>query len=502
MINSNINRSARKWLSLEGLVWLVAIIYGVFCLYVAVRRILYPYDLDFIEDNMLMQAIRVSLGKPVYLPPNADFVPQVYMPLYTLLNGWIFRFVTPSYFPMRLLSYLATILTAIMIFLISRKISNNISISFCGAVLFLAGYHTTGGWDDLARVDALYMMLTVAGVALVAYGKENRFQLALAGSVFALGFLTKQNGLFFAIVVIIYLAFTTRWNVLDFAVPFVAVSALTILDWNQISKGWFSIYVFKIAYLSPIDAQRIVMTLKDDLFGSMIGLTGIFLVVAISLLWHKGGKKTLMEPWNWFIGTALLMSIAGRASVGGNRNNLMPAYTFLCLAPALAVREIRQWRDHWQIRARYGLFLLIILQFMLTSFVPKYPFGFIPTSAMKQEGDQLIQHIASLPGPVLVLMHPYYAFLAGKAPAVDIQMLWHARLRGEEPLPDDFVSRIRNHYYSAIISDESTFETQPDVLKLITTYYVRSETLNSTESPPTINGVVVRPKVIYRPRQP
>jgi hypothetical protein len=502
MINSNINFSAQRWLSLEGLAWLVAMGYGVFCLYVAVRRLLYPYDLDFIEDNMLMQAIQVSLGKPVYVPPNADFVPQVYMPFYTLLSGWIFKFITPSYLPMRLLSYSATILTAIMIFLLSRKISSNISIAFCAAILFLAGYHTTGGWDDLARVDALYIMLTLAGIALVVYGKENRFQLALGGFVFALAFLTKQNGLFFAIVVAIYLAFTTRWNTLDFAIPFIVVSALTILDLDQISKGWFSIYVFKIAYLSPIDFQRVVTTLKDDFFDAMIGLTVLFVFAVVSLFWHEGGKKALTESWNWFIGAALIISIAGRASVGGNRNNLMPAYTFLCLAPGLAAREMLRWRDCWQVRARYGLFLLIIIQFLLTSFIPKYPFGFIPTSAMKKEGDRLIQHIASLHGPVLVLMHPYYAFLAGKKPAVDIQMLWHARLRGEEPLPDDFVSRIRNHYYSAIISDESTFETQPDVLKLITTYYVPAENLNPAESPPTLNGVVVRPKVIYRPRQP
>jgi hypothetical protein len=105
-------------------------------------------------------------------------------------------------------------------------------------------------------------------------------------------------------------------------------------------------------------------------------------------------------------------------------------------------------------------------------------------------------------GPVLVLMHPYYALLAGKEPAVDIQMLWHARLRGEEPLPDDFVNRIESHYYSAIISDESFFETQTDLHKLILAYYVQAEMLNSSQAPPTITGVVVRPKVIYLPKQP
>jgi len=136
----------------------------------------------------------------------------------------------------------------------------------------------------------------------------------------------------------------------------------------------------------------------------------------------------------------------------------------------------------------------------LTSFIPKYPLGLIPTTSMKQEGDRLIQHIARLPGPVLVLMHPYYAWLAGKEPGVDIQMLWHARLRGQEPLPEDFVNRIRNHYYSAIVSDESTFETQSDLYKLLVTYYVQTEILDPNERPPTLSGVVVRPKTIYRPR--
>ena len=193
-------------MSLEGLAWIVAICYGGFYLYVAFRRITYPYDLDFIEDNMLMQAIQVSLGKPVYVPPNADFVPQVYMPLYTFLEGWIFKFIAPSYFPMRLLSFLATIFTAIIIFLVSKRVSGNRGIAFCGAALFLAGYRTTGGWYDLARVDALYVMLTLAGAAIIAYGKEDRFKLPFVGFILALAFLTKQNGLFFALVVAVYIA--------------------------------------------------------------------------------------------------------------------------------------------------------------------------------------------------------------------------------------------------------------------------------------------------------
>ena len=490
----------QKWVSLEGLAGLVATCYGGFYLYVAFKRILYPYDLDFIEDNMLMEAIQVSLGKPVYLPPNADFVPQVYMPLYTQLGGWIFKAIPPSYVPLRLLSFFATLATAILIYPISQRICGNSRVAFCAAALFLAGYRTTGGWYDLARVDALYVALTLAGAFWLVYGKERPLKLPIAGIILALAFLTKQNGFFFGVIVALYLFLTMRWRALAFAIPFALVSTLPILYFNQVSHGWFATYAFEIAYLSPVDIGRVVTVFKDDLFGSMVGLTVLFIIAWIGLIWQARGRNRQTDLWNWLIGAALYISIAGRASVGGNRNNLMLAYTFLCLAPALASYTTHLWRDGWQVYARRGLFILITVQFALTSLIPKYPSGFIPTSAMKRSGDRLIQHIASLPGPVLVLMHPYYAWLAGKEPSADIQMLWHARLRGAQPLPDDFVARIQNHYYSAIISDESTFETEADLRQLINSYYVQLERLSADEAPSTMSGVVVRPKVLYGTR--
>lgn len=497
----NIQSSARKWLSLEGLAWFIAICYGGAYLYVAFRRITYPYDLDFIEDNMLMQALQVSLGRPVFVAPNAGFVPQVYMPLYTILGGWIFKVLTPSYIPLRLLSFSATVITAILIFWISRRISGDAGIGVCAAGLFLAGYHTTGGWYELARVDALYVMLTLAGVALLLYGKENRYRLPLAGVILGLAFLTKQNGLFFGLVVIVYLLFTEGRRAVAFAIPFALVSVLPVLYWDQASAGWFSTYVFKIAFLSPIEFGRATATLKDEFFGSMAGLTILLVIAGTALIWRTGLKAALLEPWLWFIGAALFISIAGRASVGGNRNNLMPAYAFLCIAPALAARGTRLWRESWQGVARSGLFVLIMVQFALTSLVPKYPASFIPTASMKRAGDRLIQHIASVRGPVMVPMHPYYAWLAGKEPAVDIQMLWHARRRGEAPLPADLVSRIRGHYYSEIISDESTpFETEPELAALLKSYYAPGTQIPPGESPRTITGVLVHPQKIYLPR--
>ena len=97
---------------------------------------------------------------------------------------------------------------------------------------------------------------------------------------------------------------------------------------------------------------------------------------------------------------------------------------------------------------------------------------------MRASGDRLVARLAAMPGDVLVMMHPFYAYEAGKPPAAQIQALWHARWRGRDPLPADFVARIQNRDYSAIISDQSPyFETEPALLALIDANYVLSETL-------------------------
>src|SRR3954468_19663729 len=75
---------------------------------VALLRAVYPYDLDFLEDDVLVEAWRFAHGLPVFMPPNADFVPHAYAPLYMLLSAAWFKLGSASYLPMRLLSLAAS----------------------------------------------------------------------------------------------------------------------------------------------------------------------------------------------------------------------------------------------------------------------------------------------------------------------------------------------------------------------------------------------------------
>src|SRR5437867_12329994 len=46
------------------------------------RRLVYPYDLEWMEGAMLCHALRLVQGEPIYAEPSVRFVSFAYPPLY------------------------------------------------------------------------------------------------------------------------------------------------------------------------------------------------------------------------------------------------------------------------------------------------------------------------------------------------------------------------------------------------------------------------------------
>jgi 4-amino-4-deoxy-L-arabinose transferase-like glycosyltransferase len=484
---------------------LIAVIFIAMFFVTALPRWLYPYDLDFLEDSMLMESLQIAQGQPVYVPPNPDFNPHVYMPLFFWIGGALFKIGAPSLVLLRSISFVSTLATTILIYRIALCESRLKWIALACAGLFLGGYRINGFWYEVARVDPLFIALTVGGLALANYASDSRRGLILSGTVMALAALTKQTGVIMAIGLTIYLFMKVGRRAWFFLIPFSGLTLIPMLLLNWSTDGWFFYHVIRIGSADPIETSRLVNFVTREVFGVMAGISLIAVIAGIVATQDSGWKVLRKQPWLMGIGLAVLISGLGRMRVGGNLNNLMPAYALLCLAPAILVQisasqspAIEDTNNVRRIRYRDWLIsVLILIQFVLGRYSPQ---RYIPSRAMRESGDQLVQRIASFPGRVFVMMHPYYTVLAAKEPSTQIATLWYVRHRGDLPLPDDFVNRIESHYYSAIISDESFFETQPDLHKLITTYYIQTETLNRGSAPSTITGVVVRPKVIFLPR--
>jgi hypothetical protein len=499
--------SPPQWLAL-----LAAVIFAIMYFSTALPRLVYPYDLDFIEDSMLMQALRFARQQPVFIAPNADFNPHVYMPFYTFLGGWLFKFTSPSFVPLRLLSFSASLVMALLVGYITFRETKGDKWLLCVSVgLALGGYRISGFWFDLARVDSLFVALGLSGFTLGLYARDSQTGVVTSALLLALAFFTKQTALLLSLGLAVCLFLTNRRNGWLFTITYVGLISVSLFSINSFTDGWFFYHVFGIASRDPVELQRLGQYIVGEVFGRMVGLS-LPALLAAGLGFRRVGWRILREqPWLVGLAMAVAISGAGRISVGGNLNNLMPAYACLCLAPALLCRELKLWaaKPIPASRPRLGwpriyspeiiIPLLALLQFALGVY---NPFRYIPSPAMRASGDRFIQRLASINGNVLVMMHPYYALLAGKEPATQIAALWYVRERGALPLPDDFVSRLQNHYYAAIISDESFFEIEPTLVGLITKYYVLAETLPLASTPLAPVGMAVRPQVIYLPAQP
>ncbi|MBP7694477.1 MAG: hypothetical protein KA764_21330 [Anaerolineales bacterium] len=468
---------------------------GLFLL-TAALRLTYPYDLDFVENGLLLEAWQHALGRPVYVAPNADFMPNVYMPLYPWLGGGLLTLTGVAYWPLRLLSSAAALWTAGLLGWCAHRESGRPWLGIAAAGLYLGGYRLTGFWYDLVRVDALSVALAVSGWAVGVYaGRTRRGQWAAAGLLILAGF-TKQTALALAVALAGALLLQHGRRAWHFPAVCAAGAGLAFWGVDTAAGGWFRFHVLGVAAGDPVEAGRVIRYLGLELFGGLGALSGLG-VAALALTARAGGARGVAaQPWFIGLAAAAVVSGVGRASVGGNLNNLMPVCAFLCLTPALLARA---WQPAAPRRAEALIAALVLLQLAAGAYNPA---RYIPTPEMRAAGDRLITRLRAVDGEVLVLMHPYYALLAGHTPSAQVIHLWYLRAYAGRPWPADWTARITERRYAAIVSDESVFEMEPEFRALLSAHYYPAERLSAADAPATLMGMVVRPAVLYRPRAP
>lgn len=491
-----------------------AFLFSGMYLFTALPRMFYPHDLDFLENNSLMQALRFAADQPVYTAPSADFVATIYTPLYTWLGGLLFRFMPPGFFPLRLISFSATLLTATLIGFITHRESRQRWLALACAGLYLGGYRISGFWYDLARVDSLALALSLLGLTLGIYANHSRPRLLFSALTLALAFFTKQTTLAFGLAFLIYGFYRSFFtaHVLRFTfwfiLPYTLTLLLSLLTFHVLTHGWSSFYIFTAAAADAEDLARVWHYLGPELLGVISALS-------LTAFWVAWRSKLKNQPWLWMIVTAALISGIGRASVGGNLNNLMPVYALLCLAPALNPHPVparapfakraneggsnasppqRWFREAAGEGLGVGSAVLLLIQFIIGIY---NPLRYIPTPLMREQGNALIAQLQNIDGPVLVMLEPYYAWRAGHAPSAQIASLWHLHHWLHQPWPTDLLTRLETRYYSAVLSAETFFETDSPIHQSLLTNYPFTQTLTA---PSTLTGLPIQTQTLYLPQ--
>ena len=96
-------RASRLAAALAGLVAIGAY------LFIALSRLNYPFTLEWLEGNSLVEVHRILAGQPLCPAPTAGYVPDGYPPLYFALSAAAARVLGVSYLPLRLVSLVSSL---------------------------------------------------------------------------------------------------------------------------------------------------------------------------------------------------------------------------------------------------------------------------------------------------------------------------------------------------------------------------------------------------------
>jgi 4-amino-4-deoxy-L-arabinose transferase-like glycosyltransferase len=98
----------------------IAVAYLVIYLWIVYNRIRYPFDLEWIEGAMVIQVQRLISGQGMFVAPSINYIPFYYTPLYFYFSALAALVFGIGLFPLRLVSFLASLVAFTMIFLIVR----------------------------------------------------------------------------------------------------------------------------------------------------------------------------------------------------------------------------------------------------------------------------------------------------------------------------------------------------------------------------------------------
>lgn len=434
----------------------------VFCLYypvwfavVASARLIHPFELEWNEGGNVETMRRVLRGEPLYGPPTAEYTPSVYPPFYYVAGAFLAQLgAGDSFLPLRLISFVSTLLTTVLIGAVIYRETQDRTACFFGASLYLGCYETVGTYFDIVKADSLWLTLVFSSAVWVRYGRGSPSSVAAAAAT-ALALYTKQTAIAPTLAMALFLAlFDRRRCALYILVLIIIILLIHILMYIKYGN-WFGFYTGTLLSGHPWRALFVVEYWRGDV------LRPLGVAVALSLL----ALYTFRAASDWrsltfailFSGALLLVAWVSRLHDGGALNVLMPSCAILAAGAGHGWGALRKLagRVGAPTTASCLTWLIALSQLIAIFYNPRDP---LPLQSSVRAGEKLIGRLKAFSGPVYVPVHPHYATLAGKAPHA-FYMFINDVLRSEAAhaerasLDRELSTLLRSGYFDAVVLD-------------------------------------------------
>ncbi|MGI9005571.1 MAG: glycosyltransferase family 39 protein [Streptosporangiaceae bacterium] len=392
-------------------------------LVIALSRLTYPFPIEWLESNSLIEVHRILAGRQLYPAPSIGYVPDGYPPLYFIVSAAVAKVLGGSYLPLRLVSLTSSLACFGLLADLIRRETASARAGIAAAGLLAATYFVAGAWFDIGRVDSLFLAFSVA--ALYAARRMRRARGAVGtGLLLAAAFGTKQTGLAEGVAVLAALALgPRRMLALQAGLTYGAVLAVSTAVLGFASHGWYLYYVFVQM------SEHTLNYIELGWFWTRLLLPALGIACGAAVLGARRADRVLLAGC-----IALLAeSAATLLHSGANRNDMMPAYLAVALLAGLGMGRAAAeragyvpWRRHaegpdgparpilrWGPLAA-GLLIAAQTVLLLSGF---HPGRVVPPGSDRAAGQQLVAGLRALGGTTADFSDPGLDLAAG-LPAV------------------------------------------------------------------------------------
>ncbi len=469
-------------------------------LYLALQRLGYPFELEWLEGSVADNTARLAEGLPIYASPSIDFCCYVYPPLYYYVTGWFVSLIGPGFSAFRLVSLLASVGTLALIYGLVAGETGLRRWGWFASGLYAATYHAVAAWFDIARVDALFLFFTLAGVVAVRRLRPTMGTAIFAGCLFFLAAFTKQSALGVAAAMAVYLALVNWRCALGFAATLGSLVGISTAILNRVYDGWYTYCTVEILGTHSIVSEMWVGFWTDDVLCNM----PVAMLLAIVYLARCLGSRSVAALFYPLLaGSAFAISWAMRLHHGGAENAFMPAFATLAILSSLALAEFCAALDRSSARRRAVGAALMTLGCVIQLGVLFYdPRELLPTSEDRAAGERFLGLLRGFEGEVYAPYNGYVPRMAGKRTHGHFMTVWDVfrgnDLARKKRMYAEMEQTLAKHRFSAVILPE----TSP-IADMVERHYYRSSghIFASRTAFFPVTGFRTRPEYVYLPRE-
>jgi hypothetical protein len=490
-----------------------------------VRRMIYPYDLEWMEGGMLCHSLRLLEGQPIYARPSVEFIPYLYTPLYPVLLAGLAKVIGLGYGMARFVSIASYLGASFLAYRFAVRLGGSRAASLSAMAIPAAAWVGTGSFYDLARPDSLWLFLTTAAVILLYRGardlsgerrsdRKRHLSIALSAVLFVAAFFTKQTAAPFMIAGGVALIFLDWRTVPTYGLTLAILGLPSLWLANRMSDGWFWTYIQKLHQAHDFNYRHALRDTPIHL-AAMVGPSLLLLPWA---LWRRRSTGMI------YASLIALVAIASACLAFGTQwayaNAYIPGVFFPSLAIAIAGGRLvtpaqpapdSSFRGATAVpRLRPAVvFGLVAVSLALNRYDPRRACDtenncrpLVPSAADREAGDRLIARLRAVDGEVLIPFHPFYAHLAGKHTYV--HRMGVMDVTPTLGTPAGLTEGIRDHRWKLAIFDYKvgdrggggTWFQWPGMLA---NYRIEAP---DPDGPPTVSGAPTAPSYALVPKLP